>query len=72
MSFKIKSSHQDSLDKPLECPFANDCILKARVSCAQVNFPDFLQCTDYDAKKKRLLSPKGDIDIYLYQDPDAF
>ena len=60
MSFKTKSSNQDGFGKPLLCPFADDCILKARVSCAQVNFPDFLQCTDYNAKKKILLSPKGD------------
>jgi len=59
MSFITKPNHQDILDKALECPFADDCILKARVFCAQMNFPDFLQCTDYIAKKKKLLTSKS-------------
>ncbi len=62
MSFKAKVKDQNiwqigtelSSGKLLECPFMDDCILKEKVSCNLYEFPDFLNCTEYQAKKAYL------------------
>ncbi len=43
-----------SNDKLLECPFVDDCVLKEKVSCNTHEFPDFLNCTEYQVKKRNL------------------
>ena len=62
MSFKAKVKDQNigQIDtkltnvKLLECPFIDDCILKERISCNLYEFPNFLNCTEYQPKKAHL------------------
>ncbi len=74
MSFKAKVKDQNlgqidtdtelSNGKLFECTFVDDCILKERVSCNLYEFPDFLNCTEYQAKKSHLFrNSKGYVKI---------
>ncbi len=62
MSFKAKIRSQDTeivksqdiLVKYLKCPFIEDCLLMEKFSCFLLDFPDFLNCTEYQTKKKLL------------------
>ena len=62
MSFKAKVKDQNTgqIDtkltnvKLLKCPFIDNCILKERISCNLYEFPDFLNCKEYQAKKAHL------------------
>ncbi len=64
MSFKakIKRKNTGQIDtdtalikgKLLECSFVDDCVLKERASCNLTEFPDFLNCPEYQTKKSNL------------------
>jgi len=54
MSFKAEYNGQNDKNLFHPCPFAADCIFKDIGSCNMSEFPDFFNCTDYLAKRKKL------------------
>ncbi len=51
---QIDASAELSSVEYLKCSFADDCVLKERTSCNLYEFPDFLNCPEYQAKKSNL------------------